>query len=149
MSKQEARNTAAGMVRDALEQLTKWERVQDLRRFDNTKEEAARLLDMAEAALSYFEHHYDFPQGETRREVWAVVTADPRSDDPGYKAYASIFANRSDALKCLKNTAAEDAEQFGGVVRWHDDDTDEPWCEVVCDGEARWVHTLDRKEVTA
>ena len=64
MSKQEARNTAAGMVRDALEQLTKWERVQDLRRFDNTKEEAARLLDLAEAALSYFEQHYDFPQDE-------------------------------------------------------------------------------------
>lgn len=52
------------MVRDALEQLTKWERVQDLRHFDNTKEEAARLLDLAEAALLYFEHHYDFPQDE-------------------------------------------------------------------------------------
>lgn len=62
MSTQKARNTAAGMVRDALEQLTKWERVQDLRRFDNTKEEATRLLDMAQDALSYFEHHYDFPQ---------------------------------------------------------------------------------------
>ena len=62
MSKQEARNTAAGMVRDALEQLANWDRVQDLRSFDNTKEEAARLLDLAEAALSYFEAHYDFPQ---------------------------------------------------------------------------------------
>ena len=64
MNKQKARNTAAGRVRDALEQLTKWERVQDLRRFDNTKEEATRLLDMAQDALSYFEHHYDFPQEE-------------------------------------------------------------------------------------
>ncbi|MBQ2632010.1 MAG: hypothetical protein IJG13_20225 [Kiritimatiellae bacterium] len=63
--RQEARNTAAGMVRDALEQLTKWDRVQDLRRFDNTKEEATRLLDLAEAALLYFERHYDFPQTET------------------------------------------------------------------------------------
>ena len=60
--KQKARNTAAGMVRDALEQLTKWERVQDLRHFDNTKDEATRLLDLAEAALSYFEQHYDFPE---------------------------------------------------------------------------------------
>lgn len=62
MSKQEARNTAAGMVRDALARLTEWERVQDLRRFDNTKDEATRLLDLAETALSYFEQHYDFPQ---------------------------------------------------------------------------------------
>ena len=62
MNAQKVRNTAAGMVRDALEQLTKWEQVQDLRRFDNTKQEAMRLLDLAEAALSYFEHHYDFPQ---------------------------------------------------------------------------------------
>lgn len=62
MNTQKARNTAAGMVRDALEQLTKWDRVQDLRNFDNTKDEAARLLDMAEAALSYFDEHYDFPE---------------------------------------------------------------------------------------
>ena len=81
MSKQEARNTAAGMVRDALEQLTKWERVQDLRHFDNTKEEATRLLDLAEAALSYFEHHYDFPQGETvdAAAVRAVLTSEELS----------------------------------------------------------------------
>lgn len=62
MSKQEARNTAAGMVRDALQQLANWDRVQDLRHYDNTKEEAARLLDMAQDALNYFERHYDFPQ---------------------------------------------------------------------------------------
>ena len=62
MNKQEARNTAAGMVCDALEQLTKWDRVQDLRRFSDTKEEATRLLDLAEAALLYFESHYDFPE---------------------------------------------------------------------------------------
>lgn len=64
-NKQEARNTAAGMVRDALQQLVNFEAVQDLRHFENTKAEAARLLDFAAAALSYFEHHYDFPQGET------------------------------------------------------------------------------------
>ena len=64
MSSQHARNTAAGMVRDALQQLVDWERVQDLRRFENTKEEATRLLDLAEAALSYFERHYDFPEGK-------------------------------------------------------------------------------------
>ena len=81
MNTQKARNTAAGMVRDALEQLTKWERVQDLRHFDNTKEEAARLLDLAEAALSYFEHHYDFPQGETvdSAAVRAVLTSEELS----------------------------------------------------------------------
>ena len=62
MNKQKARNTAAGMVSDALARLTEWERVQDLRRFDNTKEEATRLLDMAQNALDYFEQHYDFPQ---------------------------------------------------------------------------------------
>ena len=64
MSTQKARDTAAGMVRDALARLTEWERVQDLRHFDNTKEEATRLLDMAQNALDYFEQHYDFPQEE-------------------------------------------------------------------------------------
>ena len=62
MNTQKARNTAAGMVRDALVQLTKYGQVQDLRYFSNTKDEATRLLDMAEAALSYFEEHYDFPE---------------------------------------------------------------------------------------
>ena len=73
MSTQKARNTAAGMVRDALERLVEWDRVQDLRSFENTKEEATRLLDLAANALSYFEHHYDFPQEEEtskRYNVW-------------------------------------------------------------------------------
>ncbi len=75
MSKQEARNTAAGMVRDALQQLANWERVQDLRQFENTKEEAARLLDMAETALNYFEWHYDFPQEDAESKLEAVRNA--------------------------------------------------------------------------
>jgi hypothetical protein len=50
------------MVRDALQLLVGWDRVQDLRRFENTKEEGERLLDFAENALEYFESHYDFPQ---------------------------------------------------------------------------------------
>ena len=62
MNKQKARNTAAGMVRDALEQLTKWEWVQNLRYATNTEEEATRLLDMAQDALLYFKRHYDFPE---------------------------------------------------------------------------------------
>lgn len=65
MSSQEARNTAAGMVRDALARLVGLECVQDLRHFANTKEAAAPLLDFAENALTYFEHHYDFPQQGT------------------------------------------------------------------------------------
>ena len=79
--RQEARNTAAGMVRDALEQLTKWDRVQDLRRFDNTKEEATRLLDLAEAALLYFERHYDFPQEDAESMVEGVRNALNNSTD--------------------------------------------------------------------
>ena len=75
MSKQEARNTAAGMVRDALVRLTEWDRVQDLRQFENTKEEAARLLDMAQDALAYFEAHYDFPEdGDKVRRLRAALS---------------------------------------------------------------------------
>ena len=81
MSKQKARNTAAGMVRDALEQLTKWERVQDLRHFNNTKEEATRLLDMAQNALDYFKQHYDFPQEDAGAMVEAVRDALNDSSD--------------------------------------------------------------------
>ena len=69
MNKQKARNTAAGMVRDALERLTKWEWVQNLRHATNTKEEANRLLDFADAALSYFENCYDFPQEEAHKKL--------------------------------------------------------------------------------
>lgn len=69
--RQHARNTAAGMVRDALLQLANFEAVQNLRHYENTKEEAARLLDFAEAALSYFEQHYDFPDDTGERfNVW-------------------------------------------------------------------------------
>lgn len=64
MNRQESRNTAAGMVRDALEQLARWEWVQNLRYATNTAEEATRLLELAENALDYFERHYDFPEEE-------------------------------------------------------------------------------------
>ena len=60
MDKQEARNTAAGMVRDALARLVELECVQNLRHFSNTKEEATRWLDFATSALCYFEYHYNF-----------------------------------------------------------------------------------------
>jgi hypothetical protein len=149
MSKQEARNTAAGMVRDALEQLTKWERVQDLRHFDNTKEEAARLLDLAEAALLYFEHHYDFPQTQPPRKCWAVVSADPKSDEPGYLAYTSLYATREAALEALRNSAAEDAETIDGEVKWWDEDTDEPWCQVCyCNGDVWITHYLQLQTIS-
>lgn len=59
-NQQEINNRAAGMVRDALEQLAGWERAQDLRHFTNTADEAARLLDFARDALDYFETHYNF-----------------------------------------------------------------------------------------
>ena len=82
-NKQKGRNTAAGMVRDALQQLVNFEAVQDLRYFENTKEKAARLLDLAEAALSYFEHHYDFPEVEPVDvgAVRAVLTSEELSAD--------------------------------------------------------------------
>lgn len=76
MNRQNARNTAAGMVRDALERLTEWSAVQDLRHFSNTGEKATRLLNFAETALAYFEAHYDFPQdgeGLTHRGACANI----------------------------------------------------------------------------
>lgn len=69
MNTQKTRNTAAGMVRDALMKIVEWDKVQDLRSFADTEEEATRLLDFAEAALSYFSAHYDFPQEEAHRKL--------------------------------------------------------------------------------
>lgn len=60
MTTQERNNTAAGMVRDALERLLALESVQNLRHFEDTKDEATHWLDFAENALAYFAHHYDF-----------------------------------------------------------------------------------------
>lgn len=86
MNTQKARNTAAGMVRDALERLTEWGRVQDLRSFDNTKEEATRLLDFAEAALSYFEQHYDFPQEEATAKIAKIQAVFEEDDEDEWDA---------------------------------------------------------------
>lgn len=81
-------------------------------------------------------------------KAWAVVTADPKSDEPGYLAYVSLYAERESAFEALRNSAAEDAETIEGNIKWHDEDTDEPWCEVCdCDGEVRWAHYLERKEI--
>ena len=60
MTTQERNNTAAGMVRDALERIVALESVQSLRHYENTKDEVAHWLDFAETALGYFAHHYDF-----------------------------------------------------------------------------------------
>ena len=82
------------------------------------------------------------------RTVWAVVTADPMSDEPGYLAYTSLYAKREDALEALRNSAAEDAEIIEGKVMWYDEDTDEPWCEVrYSDGVVRWTHALEHKTI--
>lgn len=78
------------------------------------------------------------------RTVWAVVTADPRSYEIGYLAYTSIFADRESARKCLRNSAAEDAECFDSEIVWHEKGTDEEWCEIHSGGEVRTVHQLER-----
>ena len=75
MSTQEARNTAAGMVRDALERLVNMDCIQDLRRTYDGPEEVEHWLDYADDALIYFGEHYDFPQeeGEVRQEEKSEV----------------------------------------------------------------------------
>lgn len=60
MTTQERNNTAAGMVRDALERLLALESVQNLRHYTNTSEESAHWLDLSQDALDYFAQHYDF-----------------------------------------------------------------------------------------
>ena len=75
--------------------------------------------------------------------VWAVVGADPRSDEPGYLAFVQLFANREEARKCLRKSAKEDAECFEDKVMWYGRDTDNEMCEVYCGGESRIVYTLE------
>lgn len=79
--------------------------------------------------------------------VWTVTTADPYSEEPGYKAYVSVFATREAALQCLRGSAEEDKDIVEGELRWYDEDTDEPWVEVVSGGDVRWTHMLERKTV--
>ena len=57
---QERNDAAAGMVRDALERLVSLESVQNLRRYENTREEATHWLDLAQNALDYFADTYKF-----------------------------------------------------------------------------------------
>ena len=73
MTTQERNNTAAGMVRDALERLLALESVQNLRHYENTKDEAAHWLDLAQDALDYFAQHYDFESAD------AMADADKRA----------------------------------------------------------------------
>ena len=80
--------------------------------------------------------------------VWTVTTSDPYSDEPGYRAYVSVFADRDKAFQCMKGSAEEDAETVDGELRWYDEGTDEPWVEVVNRlGDVRWTHMLERKIV--
>lgn len=68
--------------------------------------------------------------------VWAVVTSDRYSDEPGYRAYVSLFEKREDALRTMKNSAEEDAEIGGYEVEWYED-------EDMCIVGDRWVHTIE------
>ena len=79
------------------------------------------------------------------REVWAVITADPLSDDPGYLAYTSLFASKEEARKCLRNSAKEDKGIVGGKIKWYERNTDQEWCEVYhpCYPTPRWTHSLE------
>lgn len=81
--------------------------------------------------------------------AWAVVSADPQCDEPGYLAYVSLFAEREDALQCLRNTAKEDAECIDGEIIWHDKDEDAelPWCEITDGCNTRFVHQLQELEI--
>jgi len=56
----EINDTAAGMLRDALERLVALDAVQNLRHYTNTSEEATPCLDFARDALDYFAAHYRF-----------------------------------------------------------------------------------------
>lgn len=82
-----------------------------------------------------------------KKQVWCVTTADPYTDEPGYRAYVSVFARHEDALRALKATAQEDAHIVEGELRWQDEDTDEPWVEVVSGGDVRWTHYLTQETV--
>ena len=81
------------------------------------------------------------------RTVWAVVTADPESEETAYLACASVFADREEARECLRITAENDAECFESKIAWHEKDTDEEWCEIHYDGHVRVVHWLEKKTI--
>lgn len=76
-------------------------------------------------------------------EVWAVVAADPKSDEEGYLAFTEIFAEREDARRALRRSAEQDAECFNEGIRWYDRDTDGEWCQVLCGGEPRTTYCLE------
>jgi len=80
-------------------------------------------------------------------KAWAVVGADPRSDEPGYLAYVHLFADKEEARQCLRNSADQDAQCFDDKIDWHDRDTDSEWCEVYCGGVSRVVYTLEELEI--
>ena len=114
--KQEARNTAAGMVRDALQQLVNFEAVKDLRYFENTKEEATRLLEFAQDALNYFESHYDFPQ--CRYTVaYATYNRNEGADALECGVFPSDYATEAEAhdaaLAQIRREAEEEIESNG------------------------------------
>lgn len=81
------------------------------------------------------------------QKIWAVLVADPRSDEIGYLAYVSLFADRESARKCLRKSAAEDAECFDSEIVWHEKGTDEEWCEIHSEGEVRIVYQLQNQTI--
>lgn len=106
----------------------------------------AQLRRMADALERQADDRAESGAGDC---VWAVVSADPKSDEPGYLAYCEVFATRRSALESLRKSAEQDAECFDsqGKTKWYNEDTDEPWCEVYCGDEVRVTHMLEKKTV--
>lgn len=79
--------------------------------------------------------------------VWAVVGSDLKSDEPEYTTYVSLFANREEARKYLRNSAEDDARCLEDKVVWYGRDTENEMCKIYYGGEPRVVYTLTELKI--
>lgn len=86
---------------------------------------------------------YEEKQTETNmkgKTVWAVTTSDCKCDEPGYRAYVELFADRDDAMKHMENAVAQDACCYDTDPAWSSDRT-------MCEIGDRIVYCLDELEI--
>lgn len=77
-------------------------------------------------------------------KVWVVNCGDTGCDEPGYIAFAMVFANREEAQKVMEGNVREDCDSYEVEAVWDDE---REMAIIELDGGRQIVYTLNEEEV--
>ena len=78
-------------------------------------------------------------------KVWVVLSTDTSDGDEWWQGWASLFARREDAVKCLRDNAEVDADAYNTEIEWRDDEHES--FAVIDTGGGEIVHRLKEEAV--